>query len=135
MHRRIHRLQNVWEHVVITGFSKNSRQTSQRKAASSGSSEGSDVLSQSVESGISSPFMSSIQAGVLRTNGGVEAREIRLESCGWDVGDVKIGSDRGDALDWRDAVGLSRASASCSLVSIGSFVFNFGLLQKVKFNG
>jgi hypothetical protein len=51
MHLRIHIEQKVWEHDVMTGFDKNSLHTSQRKAASSGSKAGSDVDSQSVESG------------------------------------------------------------------------------------
>ena len=51
IHRRMHIEQKVCEQEVITGLERNSLQTSQRKAASSGSKAGSDVDSQSVESG------------------------------------------------------------------------------------
>lgn len=47
----MHSEQNVCEQVVMTGFSKNSLQTSQRRAASRGSNAGRDVGIQSVESG------------------------------------------------------------------------------------
>lgn len=51
IHRLIHIEQNVCEQEVMTGFERNSLQTSQRKAASSGSKAGSKVDNQSVESG------------------------------------------------------------------------------------
>jgi hypothetical protein len=51
MHLRIHIEQNVCEQDVMTGFERNSLQTSQRNAASRGSKAGSDVFIQSVESG------------------------------------------------------------------------------------
>jgi hypothetical protein len=55
MHLRMQIEQKVCEQVVMTGLERNSLQTSQRKAASSGSKTGSDVDSQSVESGNSKP--------------------------------------------------------------------------------
>lgn len=59
MHLRMQIEQKVCEQVVMTGLERNSLQTSQRKVASSGSKTGSDVASQSVESGNSKPaFMS-----------------------------------------------------------------------------
>lgn len=47
----MHIEQNVWEQEVMTGFDRNSLQTSQRNAASSDSNWGRDVVIQSVESG------------------------------------------------------------------------------------
>ena len=51
MHLRMHIEQNVCEQEVMTGFDRNSLQTSQRNAASSDSNWGRDVAIQSVESG------------------------------------------------------------------------------------
>tara|TARA_R110002003_G_scaffold96_16_gene7540 strand:+ start:2539 stop:2877 length:339 start_codon:yes stop_codon:yes gene_type:complete len=84
MHLRIHIEQNVCEQDVMTGFARNSLQTSQRKAASSGSKAGSDVEIQSVESGRSkvgsmeSLGSESVVAPDRCNDGGVESRPTRL---------------------------------------------------------
>jgi hypothetical protein len=53
----MHSEQNVCEQLVMTGVWKKSLQTWQRNAASTAASAESDVDSQSVESGTSSPVM------------------------------------------------------------------------------
>jgi hypothetical protein len=60
----MHIEQNVCEQGVMTGFERNSLQTSQRKAASSDSNKGSDVECQSVESGSSESVSIGVLGGV-----------------------------------------------------------------------
>lgn len=65
MHLRMHIEQKVCEQSVMTGFERNSLQTSQRKAASSGSKAGSDVFNQSVESGRSNVVSIGLWCGAM----------------------------------------------------------------------
>jgi len=69
MHLRMHIEQNVCEQEVMTGFDRNSLQTSQRNAASSDSNWGSDVVIQSVESGKSKVESMWLCAGVVGGSG------------------------------------------------------------------
>ena len=74
IHLRIHIEQNVCEQDVMTGFERNSLQTSQRSAASSGSNAGSVVDNQSVESGRSKV----VSMGVF---GGMRGGVVVLRPC------------------------------------------------------
>lgn len=65
MHLRIHIEQKVCAQRVMTGLERNSLQTSQRKAASSGSKAGSDEFSQSVESGRSKEVSMGLWCGAM----------------------------------------------------------------------
>lgn len=63
----MHLEQNVCEQGVMTGLSRNSLHTSQRKAASSASKAGIDVECQSVESGNSKSVVMAVSCRRVRS--------------------------------------------------------------------
>lgn len=91
----MHIEQNVCEQDVMTGFEKNSLQTSQRKAASSDSKRGSDVECQSVESGSSE--LVSIE-GLGGVTGGVGVGRICDDTRGKVASDATIKVPRSRAV-------------------------------------